>query len=76
MKYLLMFVLLGIIWWSWAKRRHSGGAQSSVQRDPPSEKMLTCAYCAVHMPESEVVVSDGQNYCCEAHRAAALSEKH
>lgn len=76
MKYLLMFVLLGIVWWSWVKRRPSGDKPSSARENPPPEKMLTCAYCSVHLPESEVVIADGQNYCCEAHRAAAQSGKH
>jgi uncharacterized protein len=35
--------------------------------------MLTCAYCAVHFPESDVLENKGQFYCCEAHRQAASS---
>ncbi|CAG0933005.1 MAG: hypothetical protein EFKGCFLK_01730 [Rhodocyclaceae bacterium] len=37
---------------------------------PPSqvsERMVTCARCGVHLPESEAVQSDGRLYCSEEH---------
>lgn len=75
MKYLLMFALLGVVWWMWVKRHSPGDKQASTRRDPPPEKMVTCSYCAVHLPESEGVTDGGRVYCCEAHRVAAQAGK-
>lgn len=32
------------------------------------EKMVTCAYCHLNVPEGEAVASVGQHYCCDEHR--------
>lgn len=38
---------------------------------PPSvERMVECAHCGLHVPESEAVASEGLSFCCEAHRQA------
>lgn len=34
------------------------------------ERMLACAVCGVHVPESEVLRAEGKFFCCEAHRQA------
>lgn len=75
MKYLLMFALLGVVWWMWVKRHSAGGNNASTRREPPAEKMVTCSYCSVHLPESEGVTDGGHVYCCEAHKVAAQAGK-
>lgn len=75
MKYLLLFGLLGIIWWLYFKQRRPPETKASASHDPVPEKMVTCAFCAVHLPESEGVIDGGKIYCCEAHRVADLSGK-
>jgi uncharacterized protein len=42
---------------------------SSARPEKKAERMLPCATCGVHVPESEGVKSVGQFFCCEAHRA-------
>lgn len=32
------------------------------------ERMVTCARCGLHLPESDSVSADGRFYCSEAHR--------
>lgn len=72
MKYLFWLVVLGVVWWVWSKRSNAPGKADSPERhDPPPEKMVTCAHCGVHLPESEGLADGGRIYCCEAHRAAA-----
>lgn len=71
MKYLLLFAILGFVWWSFAKRNAGGDDKSSSNDEERSEKMLTCAHCGVHLPESEAVLADNRVYCCDAHRVAA-----
>ena len=48
-----------------------GGARGG--RDPDREtgeleRVLACAVCGVHVPESEGVNSAGEFFCCDAHR--------
>ncbi|MBL8431321.1 MAG: hypothetical protein J0M01_02625 [Dechloromonas sp.] len=70
MKYLLLIALVAAIWWVWKKRaqrpapRTPGGA-----RDP--ERMVVCAHCGVHLPQSDSIAANGAHFCCEAHRLAA-----
>ena len=75
MKYLILFALLGVVWWMWVKRGSSRDNHASTRRDPPPEKMVTCSFCSVHLPESEGVADRGRVYCCEAHRVAAQDGK-
>jgi uncharacterized protein len=37
---------------------------------PAVERMVECAHCGLHVPESEAVAADGLDFCCEAHRQA------
>ncbi len=71
MKYLLLFAFLFVIWWAWKKRAGAEGVQKGARRSPAPEKMLVCAHCGVHLPESEAVSDGSRNYCCDAHRQAA-----
>lgn len=71
MKYLLLFAFLAVVWWLWSKRQVTGGAGASPQQDSVPEKMVACAHCGVHLPESESIVVGDRVYCSEAHRLAA-----
>jgi len=71
MKYLLLFAFLAVVWWVWSKRQATGQSETSARRDPTPEKMVTCAHCGVHLPESEGVAEGDRVYCSEAHRLAA-----
>ena len=46
------------------------GAETSRPSTPVVEKMVECAHCGLHIPESEAVAGDGLNFCCEAHHQA------
>lgn len=71
MKYLLILVLLVVVWSVLKKRRGAPPRDAASRPDPAPEKMLVCAHCGVHMPESDALVGAGKVYCCEAHRSAA-----
>lgn len=70
MKYLLLLVLFAVLWWVWKKR--AGLPPPGAGPDSPlPERMVRCAHCGVHLPESDGVV-DGKDYFCnDAHRQAA-----
>jgi len=75
MKYLLLFALLAVVWWSWKKRSAIPPPEAEVRRDPAPEKMLVCAHCGVHMPESDSVADGQAVYCSPAHRDAARAAR-
>ena len=74
---LLIFILVLIVIW-WVRRalhRPSGGAGSTGARDAGQERgedgperMLACAHCGVHVPESEGVHEGETFFCSEDHR--------
>jgi uncharacterized protein len=75
MKYLLLFALLAVVWWMWKKRSALPPADGGARRDRAPEKMVVCAHCGVHLPESDSI-SDGEAiYCNAAHRDAARAAK-
>jgi uncharacterized protein len=75
MKYLLLFALLGVLWWMWKKRSELPPADGDVRRDPAPEKMVVCAHCGVHLPESDSITDGQAIYCNAAHRDAARAAK-
>lgn len=68
LKYLLLIALAAIVWWSWQKRTRSGA--ELPRQEKPVERMVACAHCGVHLPESDSLAGGGRYYCCEAHRQA------
>ena len=46
-----------------ARHRRSSGPSTN---DPA--RMVACAVCGTHIPESEAIRADGKVYCCEQHR--------
>ncbi len=38
-----------------------------------TEDMVRCAYCGVHLPKSESILTAGKYYCSDAHRRADQS---
>jgi uncharacterized protein len=36
----------------------------------PTESMVQCAYCGVHIPESDSLKARGHHFCCQAHMDA------
>jgi uncharacterized protein len=70
MKYLLLVAIVAVIWLALKKRPPRSGRQPTpATRDP--ERMVVCAHCGVHLPESESVSENGASFCSDAHRLAA-----
>jgi uncharacterized protein len=70
MKYLILFAVLGFVWWKWRKRNQpSGSGLNSAPKTP--QKMLVCVQCGVHFPEGDGLIEDGKNYCSQASCLAA-----
>lgn len=40
----------------------------------PSEQMVKCAYCGVHLPESDAIQNGEKHFCGDAHQQAYLKQ--
>jgi uncharacterized protein len=68
MKYLLLVAFVGVVWWVYKNRAKKVISRKPKVPDP--EKMVVCAHCGVHLPQSDSVSGGGEFYCSEAHRQA------
>lgn len=69
LKYLLLLILALVVWWAWKKRAENPPAADTPP--PLPERMVRCAHCAVHLPESDALADGDRHFCNEAHRRAA-----
>ncbi len=74
MRTLLIFILVLIAIW-WVRRaltrfgRSGPGADGKKRtRGAEPERMLGCAHCGLHVPESEGLRVGEDFFCCEEHR--------
>ncbi|WP_233151610.1 PP0621 family protein [Pelomonas sp. KK5] len=77
MKYLLLFIVLGLVFFMLGARQRGGG-EAQARRDtpppppaPPRPKaIVSCAQCGLHLPQDEALPGRGGVFCGAAHRAA------
>lgn len=71
---LLLFVLVAILAYLFFKgsgRRTGSPPGGGAKRSRPAERMVECAHCGVHLPESEAVKQADRYFCCDEHRRLA-----
>lgn len=64
---LLIAVIAGILWFLLHQRKRDALGAADAPATRPPEKMVTCARCGVHLPESEALIVAGRHYCCPEH---------
>ena len=66
---ILLFVIVAIL--MWLLKRLFGGTpvprEIEHQDDSDTENMRQCKFCGVHVPESSVILSNDNPYCCQEH---------
>ena len=74
-KILLIAIAFAAVFW--LLRNHRRRADSNAQRpaDPQAEDMVDCAYCGVHLPRGEGIMS-GPRYFCSKEHEQAFRPKH
>lgn len=70
-KLILLGILGVVVWWMWRKLRSPASDCQPTSAPRPVESMVSCARCGLNQPRSECVESDGNYYCCDAHRREA-----
>jgi len=80
LKWALLVLGLGLAyWWLIAKKKSKAQtADKKIQQgETPltsSQRMISCSYCDLHLPESDALPQDGRYYCCIEHRDS-ISQK-
>lgn len=76
MKYLLVLVVVVVVAWLVLRRRDTPPTVVKPKAPPAgapadTQRMLVCAHCGVHLPQSEAQTDgSGRPFCSEAHRLA------
>lgn len=74
---LLILLLLGVVvaWWLLGRAARIRGGDPTRTDEPgksdtarPSQDMVQCAHCGVHLPRPEALSEGGELYCSESHR--------
>jgi uncharacterized protein len=70
-QFVRLVVIFLVIWVAVSLLKRALGANKTRKSRRPTAdlpRMLPCAYCGVHVPESEVISRAEKVYCCEDHR--------
>jgi len=70
MKYLFWAIVALLAWWAWRRARQPRPPQTPPAA-PPTQDMVTCTHCGVHLPRGDAVSGVRGPYCSAAHRSAA-----
>lgn len=72
MKYLLLLLLLGGLFFVLGAKRGRPREPESRTPSPPAQPqaMLRCAECGMHLPADETLPGKGGVFCSAAHRAS------
>ena len=62
---LILVLLLG--WIGFVLLKMFKQNNPSVSKNGKGQKMIACDFCDTHVPESDVVVKNGKNYCSKEH---------
>jgi uncharacterized protein len=63
---LILVLLLGWTGFSLIKRFKASNSNRSSQK-VAGQKMVACVICDTHVPETDVVIKNGKNYCSKEH---------
>lgn len=76
MKYLIILLVLGLVWWAWrsrglrdrrpqAQQRRAPGTPQADDTNPRSpQAMVRCARCSVHLPQADALVDTRGRWFC------------
>ena len=63
---LILVMLLGWTGFTLIKNKINPTENNKVSSDP-GQKMVACAVCDTHIPESEAIIKNGKTYCSKVH---------
>ena len=63
---LILMMLLGWIGFTLFKKLINPTKSKKVSSDS-GQKIVACAFCDTHIPESEAIIKNGKTYCSKEH---------
>ena len=80
MKFFLLLAAFFVVIWliRGGRRRHPPvpPPQAPAEAQPPSESIVACMHCGLHLPQSEAVAGAEGWFCGDAHRLAHDIDAH
>ena len=67
----LRFIFIAIAIWIGVIMYRNYQAKRKIEKDRSAaqmKKIVPCAVCGTHIPESEALEDGGKHFCCAAHR--------
>lgn len=80
MKYAIVFLLIGVIFWAWRSQRSNRKGKSARKDAAAADhsrtlsqatEIVACAICRVHLPRPDAVAGAHGLYCSAAHKKQA-----
>jgi uncharacterized protein len=71
MKFVLLIGLALIVLWFFRRPANRPSRAANARDGRAPERMVKCAQCGIHLPESESIADGAAHYCCAEHRRAA-----
>ncbi|MFK8021190.1 MAG: PP0621 family protein [Pseudomonadales bacterium] len=68
-----LIALAAAVWLVWryvARRKATRTAEPRID-----QKVVACAICGTHVPETDALSDNGQSYCCSKHLEQAVAER-
>lgn len=66
MKAILLLLVVAVLYWRLFGRK--ARSESAPSEEQTHQRIVSCRYCHLHVPETEAIHVAGRNYCCEEHR--------
>jgi uncharacterized protein len=64
-----LLVLAALIWLVWRVAKHAIARIQQAPRPPlDSQKMVRCAWCDLHIPQTDAIGFRELHFCCDDHR--------
>jgi len=64
---IFIFAIVAVVYWLLSAYRKRPAKPDELA---PSEQMVQCAHCGVHLPKSESLCVDEVHFCSDAHKRA------
>ena len=73
MKYLVVLLVIGVVFWVWRQNRKQDIREALAQQQAPRvpQAMVRCAHCGVHLARQDALQQSGQWYCGQEHATLA-----
>lgn len=70
---LIFYIMVAVLIY-WVIQNRQSKTEKTETHSEPIEDMVSCTHCGVHLPKSEAISNDkNQYFCCNEHRNLHIS---